>query len=271
MSQKKSGYCAVCGKWFDRLSYEHVPPASLGNQTRATVLDMGKYIKCDNEIKGKQQQRGAGFYSLCEKDNNFLGRNYVTEFDKLVDKFSYESSLCLKKIGQAHYFTTNLDSLLLSKAIVAMFVTLLSQNTNEDSMIKSISKGFVDEIRKRKYLLSIESTNFPIDKYQILMNLYLPDVNEPNSILKLIRLELKNGRKIYYSEVRCYPFSFTLIYKSPDNSDLLSGFDFSELLTSNKGVEDTKFSPTIFNGQLLKGQEIMLPLPYIINQCMLHV
>lgn len=87
----KTGICRLCNN-FGELTYEHVPPrAAFNKTTRFQNISGLDYIKENNPIeakfKGKINQGGIGYYSLCEKCNGFLGTNYVKDYIKYSNSF----------------------------------------------------------------------------------------------------------------------------------------------------------------------------------------
>jgi len=85
------GICRLCNK-FGQLTYEHVPPRVTSNkQTRFKSIDFMEYVKVhnplDTKFKGKTEQGGVGYYSLCSNCNSFLGTTYVTDYQKYSNSF----------------------------------------------------------------------------------------------------------------------------------------------------------------------------------------
>jgi len=81
MKKQHSGICHICGN-DGKLSFEHVPPESAFNDQRILRSTFEQMLAKENmdEIEGRQQQRGAGAYTLCEKCNNDTGLWYVPAF-----------------------------------------------------------------------------------------------------------------------------------------------------------------------------------------------
>ncbi|WP_128759345.1 hypothetical protein [Leeuwenhoekiella marinoflava] len=86
MTKKKMQYgiCRLCKTETD-LSFEHIPPKSAFNKTtRYFSVPFKEYTKSKNWLnykpKGKVNQGGLGYYSLCEKCNGFLNDNYVRAY-----------------------------------------------------------------------------------------------------------------------------------------------------------------------------------------------
>lgn len=85
------GICRLCNK-FGKLTYEHVPPkVTFNKKTRFQSVPLLDYVKERNPIetkfKGKIEQGGVGYYSLCQTCNSFLGTKYVTDFQKYSNSF----------------------------------------------------------------------------------------------------------------------------------------------------------------------------------------
>lgn len=92
------GNCSLCGIYSD-LTFEHIPPRSASNKsTRYTEVPYLEFLKDNSKkpFKGKVQQGGTGFYSLCNKCNTFLGTKYVASYTKLstslIDLITREES-----------------------------------------------------------------------------------------------------------------------------------------------------------------------------------
>ncbi len=83
MAKKHPGICALCGKYFDDLSFEHIPPRSAFNKLSARAFSGEDFIGSTDvpwELKHlpyDDLQRGTGKYSLCNTCNNFTGVLYV--------------------------------------------------------------------------------------------------------------------------------------------------------------------------------------------------
>jgi hypothetical protein len=81
MRAQHLGICHLCGAQ-GKLSFEHVPPESAFNDQRILRSTFEQMLANENPdvFKGKQQQRGAGGYKLCEKCNSDTGAWYVPAF-----------------------------------------------------------------------------------------------------------------------------------------------------------------------------------------------
>jgi len=76
------GTCNICGA-YGSLTFEHVPPRSTFNSNEARLYPYGEWLLLENTGRGRydQQQRGSGYYALCETCNTVRGNQwYVPEY-----------------------------------------------------------------------------------------------------------------------------------------------------------------------------------------------
>jgi hypothetical protein len=80
---KTDGACRICGALGD-LTFEHVPPKSVGNRDRIEMLGLDAWLEreADRSERGRIIQRGSGAWSLCAECNNRAGNLYVPELRK---------------------------------------------------------------------------------------------------------------------------------------------------------------------------------------------
>jgi len=120
------GMCRLCNK-FGKLSYEHVPPkVNFNKKTRFQSIPFMDYIKEHNPLetkfKGKIEQGGIGYYSLCQTCNNFLGTTYVKDFQKYSNTFI---EFAKKKHLNAFELTMHdFSALNVLKQIISMFFSI---------------------------------------------------------------------------------------------------------------------------------------------------
>lgn len=134
------GICHICGE-YKKLTYEHIPPEAAFNNQRRQMSTVEELMndKTDNrapwDIEGlryKQFQQGTGFFTLCDKCNNYTGAKYGntyadfirslgTEIMKIPKEglsisrqphfsflFSYSTELVSVPIPSISHFTTSL-------------------------------------------------------------------------------------------------------------------------------------------------------------------
>ena len=121
-----TGQCHICG--LDKpLTFEHVPPKATFNKvTRYISTSLDEFAKIDNPLKnppkGKIEQGGMGFNSLCQDCNNFLGRTYVKAYEKWV-KAGFEMLLDHNPDNKP-YRVFQQEPLKVMKQIISMFLSL---------------------------------------------------------------------------------------------------------------------------------------------------
>jgi hypothetical protein len=124
MSRKRpEGVCRICGRE-GPLSFEHIPPKAAFNDRPVIVLKFEETLKLgpDEVAKGPIQQRGMGYYTLCEQCNNNTGAWYGKQF---ID-WCYQGMEILRRTN-GNPSLINLNYLLplpILKQIVTMFFSV---------------------------------------------------------------------------------------------------------------------------------------------------
>lgn len=124
------GICRLCNN-FGKLTYEHVPPkVAFNKRTRFRSINFMDYLKEHNPLntkfKGKVEQGGLGYYSLCSKCNSFLGATYVPDYQKYSNSFI---EFAKKKHLNAFELTMHeFNALNVLKQIVSMFFSINDDN-----------------------------------------------------------------------------------------------------------------------------------------------
>jgi hypothetical protein len=119
------GNCRLCGEYTE-LTFEHVPPRFAFNKhTRYRLIPMMDYLKAEDvlnfKFKGKIEQGGVGYYSLCKKCNSFLGRNYVSAYTAYSNTFIEFSK---KDFNFFSIIMHEFEAGKVLKQIVAMFLSM---------------------------------------------------------------------------------------------------------------------------------------------------
>lgn len=158
MSKKgssKSGTCRVCGH-YGRLSFEHIPPQSVGNVNPARKFNMADLIEknhslsfdADAERYEAKTCQGAGGYFLCRECNSYFGRYYVPSYTRLVEAVLPLAGYYYKPNAYRGdtIFSVEMNPLGLVKQVLANFVCLTQPGVMDDC---------------RDYLLDHNSTDLP--------------------------------------------------------------------------------------------------------------
>lgn len=111
--KKHHGLCRACGAHSD-LSFEHMPPAASGNNTRArganslsilTSADPGAFPRSG----WFPSQKGMGAYVLCKPCNEFFGRKYVNAYIAFAEGIGLEAINVIRQRGGSIPGTVEVD------------------------------------------------------------------------------------------------------------------------------------------------------------------
>ena len=82
--KKVIGTCCLCGEHRE-LTFEHVPPRKAFNDNTVVLTTLKELIRTtvQGDPRGRQQQRGAGAYTLCGPCNNNTGDWYARDLVRL--------------------------------------------------------------------------------------------------------------------------------------------------------------------------------------------
>jgi len=128
MSKRKTklGTCRICKK-VKKLTLEHVPPrVAFNKHTRYYSIPFEELANSENPLehnpKGKVQQGGHGYYSLCDVCNSFLNKNYVRPYANWTN---IGMSLILEyNFDYIHFFAEKQNPIRVLKQIVSMFISM---------------------------------------------------------------------------------------------------------------------------------------------------
>lgn len=172
MTRKKViGVCHVCGKE-GPLSYEHIPPRSLGNDhaiEQYSVTDVVSKTKrfdlsdLSSVHYRELQQRGSGFQTICSECNNYFGQNYVKEYIGCTRELGHMLLASPPKEDEKgiHLKGHEVNLLAFFKHVISNFCTTTEAGTMLDC---------------KEFLLDRESNSFP-ERYK----LFAFAVPSPNS------------------------------------------------------------------------------------------
>ena len=160
---KKIGKCSICGEYTE-LTFEHVPPKSAGNNQTANfykIIDINKSVMQYKtlpwnlkKVKYKQQQRGAGYYSLCKQCNNLTGSKYGNAYCEVSNVFSYILSKEKPKVNSNLNIELELKPLNFIKQVLSMFCNI------QQAPIENISSFLLSPEKKLDNLGNYTVTMF---------------------------------------------------------------------------------------------------------------
>lgn len=272
MSKKHPGFCALCGRYFDDLSFEHIPPKSAFNNNPAKGFSGDELIRNDSEpwitdgLQYENMQKGMGKYSLCNKCNNNTGSWYVSSYQKFALIFS---DILVKSKDQLNVGVriNNMYPLQIIKQVISMFCSInkdinfsshggiQTQKINEMPIILQTTIGaqyslinaseLLEELREfvlDKELTALDSNKFKLCIYQTDSN-----ICKYNGLSCV--MNLNNNTFVTMSEITAYPFGFILYFNPPKDLNY-------------RGVDITSFSNFNYNYKA----DIYLPLTvYEVN------
>ncbi|WPU93456.1 hypothetical protein SNE25_29480 [Mucilaginibacter sabulilitoris] len=198
MSNAQIGICKLCGTKA-KLTYEHVPPKKAYNTNRFYIFPSDSSID-DPFLKnprGRPEQGGIGYYSLCETCNNNTGGWYGNAYIEFVNQAVYRL-----RLADAQYVNGDpyiIHPLKVIKQIMSFFVTLGSINYSEN---------FPD---LTEFVLNKSSRILP-PNYQVFM--YYNDSS--NYRYMADNFVYDKGIIQNYSEIAHFPFGFLLSFKKTD-------------------------------------------------------
>lgn len=219
------GQCRICGL-FKPLTYEHVPPKVTFNKTTkyisVSIMDLAKIDNpFKNPPKGKIEQGGMGFHSLCADCNNFLGNTYVKSYEKWV-QVGIEI-LAEQDTDYVQYRVREQNPIKIIKHIISMFLALNGE-------------WYLDEYPElAEFVKNPDSTNLP-DRYRVFTYLNNEGKIRYSSHKTVFKPEVG---VINCTEITFPPFGFVLT------------IDFDQ---SIKGLTDI----TSFKNQVQSPQEMVL-------------
>ena len=195
--------CHVCGRR-GPLSFEHIPPRSMGNShgTRSyrgvdIIKKAGAFdASAKDGVRFSKMRRGIGVRTLCSACNSYFGTHYVKEYTG-----------CIMELG-AHFVHQrpsederairlgggNVNVLAFFKHVISNFCATTPYGTMLDC---------------REFLLNKESSDFP-SRYR----LYMFAVPDPDSVMITtgwMVLYYEHGGSVTLAHVATFPVGFTLV------------------------------------------------------------
>lgn len=210
---EKSQHCHVCGSE-GPLSFEHIPPKSMGNNhgvrnfrgidiiKKAGAFDASSL----DGVRFTKMNRGSGVSTLCRNCNSYFGTHYVKVYAD-----------CIKELGARFLQQPPTDG--------SRSVHLEGGNVNLLAFFKHAISNFCATtpfgtmLDCKEFLLDRESSDFP-SRYR----LYMFAVPDPDSLMVQTGWMTLFTRQGAYTlaHVALYPVGFTLV--DEDASDFIPPF-----------------------------------------------
>jgi hypothetical protein len=204
------GKCHLCGK-VGKLTYEHVPPRAAFNSHKAFIYFVDDILGSNNlpwdysGIRGRQQQRGVGYYTLCAKCNNNTGSWYGSSFVDFIYKGYRETYNKIVAPNEWIKVTfQDIYPLRIIKEIITMFFSI----NNPD-----LSTILID---LRNLVLKREKRGIDPKKYGLYIYVLRGSIARYAGITSMLSLEPKHIRVL--SELSAPPFGYVLELEPKDKS-----------------------------------------------------
>ena len=228
MDTSRQGICHICGK-NSKLTFEHVPPLSTFNDKKIKSVSGEQLFSTKNrpwDTSGMTytlQQRGAGFFSLCESCNNNTGCWYGKEYTKFVwsiGKLMYDREEDFIVNEFTHLQLYKVNPLAIIKQMLSMFCSINKDYFIDDNLREFILNKTSKELDKKKYRLCMYLTKDLCIRYAGLTWLF----------------NLENSDSIAVSEISAYPIGL-ILYLNPENTHVSHGYDITDFANCEYNTE----------------------------------
>lgn len=236
---KKNGKCCICNE-DSELTFEHIPPKSIGNNKKAQLYTVKDIIESKKQkkllpwelkgIKYKQQQKGTGEYSLCQKCNNSTGAWYGQAYTDLSKSLAHFLVHEKPRVNTDVVIEVTMKPLNFIKQVLSMFCTL-----NKGPLSKEISD----------FLLTPKMKLNNLGDFKVYMFLNIGVIHKFTGPMVAANTGSQESYKIF-SEIDSYPMGFTLFYNGTENYKC-------------EGIDITSFCSYEYN----EDYTVQLPIPIL--------
>lgn len=245
--------CHVCGSE-GQLSFEHIPPKSMGNNhgvrsyRGVDIIEKARAFDASNleGVRFAKMNRGSGVSTLCRDCNSYFGTHYVKVYTSCIRELGAHFLQQLPEEGSrsVHLEGGNVNLLAFFKHIISNFCATTPCGTMMDC---------------KEFLLDRKSNDFP-GRYR----LYMFAVPDPDSMMVQTGwMSLLTKRGIYtLAHVALFPVGFTLV--DEDASDFIPPFlgcDITSMASQQWGDE-----PGFALDLPLMSLEKLYPIPVKVSE-----
>lgn len=206
--QKIYGKCALCREECE-LSFEHIPPKAAFNSspikpvTGTGMLEEDRMPWDTSGLPFKNQQKGMGKYSLCEKCNNDTGSWYGDEYIKIT-RIIHAIISQSAEINECACVIKNVYPLRFIKQVLSMFCSI---NNYDDQRIEVL----------RKFVLDKESVGIDKTKYRVCMYMTNSNLMKYAPLSVIVKFGSNEHEYNVLSEITAYPLGFILYFDPPES------------------------------------------------------
>ncbi|REG86326.1 hypothetical protein [Algoriphagus antarcticus] len=197
MSRRIKDFCRICGK-YSEMTFEHVPPkVTFNKNTKYKEVAFLTFFESKNPFehnqKGKVEQGGVGYYSLCSPCNSNLGSKYVSSFNRYSNSFI--NSAEKKDLNYFEIEMHDFEVLKVLKQTISMFLAMNSV------LFSKRNKELAD------FVSNLYSQNLP-EKYRIFI--YLNSEGQLRNLPLMTSVNFSFGLSVYASELSFPPLGHVL-------------------------------------------------------------
>ena len=256
MGNKHPGICALCGGYFDNLSFEHIPPRSAFNNLSVKAVSGKDFIGNTSvpwDLKNlpyDNRQRGMGKYSLCSVCNRTAGIWYVKEYKKVSQIFVEALTQLTPQNHPEVIEIKEIYPLRFIKQVICMFCSVNNQEslqaydmTNQETHTQDIpflqmiieskkslyqASKMIDELRK--FVLDKNASGLDKKKFKICMYITKSNLHKLNGLASVMQIE--NNTFSIISEISTFPLGF-ILYFNPTEDLEYKGVDITNFANCN--------------------------------------
>lgn len=215
MASAEFGICHICGTQ-GKLSFEHVPPAKAFNDNAILLADVEKlrsgYHPDDYSQGGREKQRGAGAYTLCESCNNNTGSWYGPAYVKFA-KQGMEYLQLSRSAGEFN-LPLRIMPLRVIKQVICMFVSA------NGPKFQSVQPDLV------RFVLNKELRHLP-NHVRVFAFYSIGDRSRSAGVSALIKgYGSASSTGYVFSEITFPPFGFVLTFNCATPDDRLTDISY---------------------------------------------
>ncbi len=190
----REGTCHICGA-YGPLSFEHIPPRAAFNDRPVIALPFDRVLGATpgEQVVGRKQQQGIGYYTLCTKCNNDLGGWYSRRF---VDWCYQGADVLIRSGGNPRLiYLHHIRPLPVIKQILAMFISINAAGTlsRDDYLVR--------------FLLNKQMTHLP-PKYRVFAYYNLEGEPRTSQIMAVAKFD--TGSASLQTEIAYPPYGYVL-------------------------------------------------------------
>jgi hypothetical protein len=205
--------CRVCG-WYGQLTFEHVPPQCAFNSSpaRTYTLDQWMLFERGEQARWENDQRGSGYFALCDTCNNERGGKwYVPEFKE----WAYLGADIVNNIRE-HPQRADIEAVNLKvsrcypvRFIKQVVLMLLAINTS----------GFAtDNEPLRRFVVERGAVGLP-DRYRLFLGILDEPVARHAGLYFPMHVDETGMTGFAATDILYPPFSYTLTVDEPAASE----------------------------------------------------